>query len=96
MSARLSGPGSAAGWRIAYRVNARPNAAVTAMAGGKALDITQGLTVAEGKGWREMVLTSACLGETGRSLTFASQGAFAIQISEITRDDSAAATECSF
>jgi len=65
-------------------------------AGGNAFDITQGLSVAEGKGWREMVLTSACLGQTGSSLTFASQSAFTLEISEITRDESAAAAECSF
>jgi beta-glucosidase len=92
----LSGPDSEAGWRIAYQVTARPSAPVTVTAGGKAFDITQPLAVAEGKGWREMVLTSACLGKAGGSLTFASKGAFALQVSEITRDDSAAAVECSF
>ena len=52
--------------------------------------------MAEGKGWREMVLTPACLGTTGRSLTFASTGAFNLQISEITRDEAAVTAECSF
>ena len=65
-------------------------------AGGKTADITQGLSVAEGKGWREMVLTPACLGSTGGKLTFASEAPFAFQISEITRDDAAATAECSF
>lgn len=92
----LSGPESAAGWRITYQVTARPGAPVTVTAGGKALDITQSMAVAEGKGWREMVLTSACLGKTGGSLTFASEGAFVLQISEITREEGAASTECSF
>jgi beta-glucosidase len=55
------------------------------------------MAVAEGKGWREMVLTSACLGQTGESLTFASKGGFTLQISEITREDTASASnECSF
>lgn len=92
----LTGPDSPAAWRIAYQVSARPTAPVTVTAGGKSLDITQAMAVAEGKGWRDMVLTSACLGTTGGNLTFASEAAFAIQISEITRDDAAASAECSF
>lgn len=92
----LSGPASGAAWRITYQVAARPAGPVTVTAGGKPLDITQGLSVAEGKGWREMVLTPACLGEAGGKLTFASTAPFAFQISEITRDDGAATAECSF
>ncbi|MDC8754651.1 glycoside hydrolase family 3 N-terminal domain-containing protein [Erythrobacter sp. sf7] len=93
---RLTGPESEAGWRIAYQVEDRPKSQVTVTADGKALDITQKLSVAEGKGWREMVLTSACLGEVGEQLTFSSKGKFAIQISEIARDENAADAECSF
>ncbi len=92
----LTGPASAAAWRITYQVTSRPAGPVTVTAGGKALDITQGLVVAEGKGWREMVLAPACLGETGGKLTFASQAPFAFQISEIVRDENAAKAECSF
>lgn len=92
----LTGPESGAAWRISYQVNARPAGQVTVTAGGKPLDITQGLSVAEGKGWREMVLTPACLGSTGGKLTFVSNAPFAFQISDITRDESAAAAECSF
>lgn len=92
----LTGPDSAAAWRITYQVTARPKGPVTVTAGGKALDITQGLSVAEGKGWREMVLTPACLGTTGAKLTFASKSAFTFQISEIARDEVAATAECSF
>ncbi len=92
----LSGPASGAAWRISYQVSSRPAGPVTVTAGGKALDITQGLAVAEGKGWREMVLTPACLGETGGKLTFASEAPFAFQISDITRDESAVSAECSF
>ena len=54
------------------------------------------MQVAHGKGWREMVLSADCLGETGDTLTFASQAPFAIQISGITREESAATTPCSF
>ncbi len=92
----LTGPESSAGWRITYQVTERPKAAVTVSADGTALDITQRLAVAAGKGWREMVLTSDCLGEVGERLTFASKGTFAIEISEIARDERAAGTECSF
>ncbi|MET4131402.1 beta-glucosidase [Porphyrobacter sp. MBR-155] len=92
----LTGPDSGAAWRIAYQVTARPTASVTVSAGAAAFDITHPMAVAEGKGWREMVLTSACLGAAGGNLNFASQGAFTLQISEITRDDAAAGAECSF
>ena len=92
----LTGPASDAAWRITYQVTARPGSAVTVTAGGKVLDITQGMSVAEGKGWREMVLSAKCLGTTGERLTFASKGAFTIQISEIARDDGAVTAECSF
>ncbi|AUX70283.1 1,4-beta-D-glucan glucohydrolase [Porphyrobacter sp. HT-58-2] len=92
----LSGPESPAAWRITYQVAQRPKGPVTVTAGGAALDITQRLAVAEGKGWREMVLSAQCLGETGAKLTFASQGAFVLQISEIARDEVAANAECSF
>lgn len=92
----LSGPESDAAWQITYQVAARPTAPVMVTAGGKALDITKSLAVAEGKGWREMVLSQACLGTAGSSLTVVSKGAFTLEISEITRDDGAEALECSF
>lgn len=92
----LTGPDSGAAWLITYLVANRPAGPVTVTAGGKALDITQGLSVAEGKGWREMVLTPACLGSTGKALTFGSVAPFAFQIAEITRDEAAAKAECSF
>ncbi len=92
----LTGPTSSAAWRITYQVTTRPPGPVTVTAGGKPLDISQGLSVAEGKGWREMVLTPACLGEAGGKLTFASKARFAFEIGAITRDDSAARAECSF
>ncbi len=95
-SLTLRGPDSVASWRITYSVNTRPNGEVTVTAGGDSLDITQPLSVAEGKGWREMVLTSACLGATGDALTFTSGENFTIQISEITREETAEGTECSF
>ena len=95
-SLTLSGPDSEAGWRIIYSVNARPNAPVTVTAGGATMDIAHPLLVSEGKGWREMVLTEQCLGSTGDRLTFESEQEFTIQISEITRENSAEGLECSF
>jgi beta-glucosidase len=95
-SLTLRGPESAAGWRIAYKVDARPSGAVSVTAGGETFDISQAMLVAEGKGWRDMVLTAQCLGETGGSLTFASDGEFAIDVSEITRVEGAEGTVCSF
>lgn len=92
----FTGPASGAAFRITYSVAQRPAAPVTVTAGGQPLDITQGLSVAEGKGWREMVLTPKCLGETGGKLTFASEAPFAIQIGAIVRDEAAATAECSF
>lgn len=92
----LTGPASGAAWRISYSVTSRPAGPVTVTAGGQPFDITQGLSVAEGKGWREMVLSKACLGETGGKLTFSSTAPFAFQISEITRSEGDAAAECSF
>jgi beta-glucosidase len=92
----LTGPASGAAWRITYQVTNRPPAAVTVTAGGKALDITQQLGLAEGKGWREMVLTPACLGQTGGKLMLASKARFVVEIGAITRDEAAATTECSF
>ncbi|MFN3863461.1 MAG: glycoside hydrolase family 3 N-terminal domain-containing protein [Erythrobacter sp.] len=92
----LTGPESSAGWRITYQVHARPKAAVTASADGPPFDITRHLAVAAGKGWREMVLTSQCLGKVGGKLTFVAKGKVAIDISEITRDERVVESECSF
>ncbi|WP_379920909.1 glycoside hydrolase family 3 N-terminal domain-containing protein [Erythrobacter sp. R86502] len=92
----LTGPDNSAAWRITYQVTARPEAPFTVTAGAQSLDITQGLSVAEGKGWREMVLTSTCLTETGGKLTLASDALFTLQISDIVRDEGATDAECSF
>ncbi|WP_245804620.1 glycoside hydrolase family 3 protein [Erythrobacter tepidarius] len=92
----LTGPESGAGWRITYQIAERPKAAVTVSAEGVAFDVTRHLAVAAGKGWREMVLSSNCLGKVGDALTFASKGKFTIEISEIARDERAGEAECSF
>lgn len=92
----LTGPEAQAGWRIAYSLDARPLAPVTVSAGGEPLDITDHLSVAEGKGWREMVLTAECLGEVSDRLVFASAGELTLRIASIAREEFAGETRCSF
>lgn len=79
-----------------YSVATRPSAPVTAQIGDTVVDITQGLSVAEGKGWRDMILTEACAPGLGKQITVRSQAAFTLQIAKITRDDMAEGTACSF
>ncbi|WP_247712449.1 glycoside hydrolase family 3 protein [Qipengyuania xiapuensis] len=91
------GGDSGLGYRIAYQVLERPRGAVTLKVGsGEALDITQELSVAAGKGWREMVITDACVTDLGPSLVFASEGAFEINIGTVLREEFAEGTDCSF
>ena len=92
----LSGPQGGNAYRIQYLVSQRPGGPVVLQSGGSSLDISQELLVAEGKGWREMVVTEQCLAGLNNALTIASQAPFAIQISSITREDAAEGMECSF
>ena len=85
------------GYRVIYEVQTRPSAAVYLKVGaGEPLDITQQLSVAEGKGYREMIITDACVADLGPSLTFTSQGPFKINIGSVVREDFAEGTDCSF
>ena len=91
------GGNSGYGYRILYAVTDRPQAPVTlAVGSGEPLDITQQLAVAAGKSWREMIITGACTTDLGPTLTFASQGAFALSIGTIVREEFADGTDCSF
>ncbi|GAA4035756.1 glycoside hydrolase family 3 protein [Erythrobacter jejuensis] len=92
----LSGPQGAGGYRITYSVNQRPAGPVVLASGGSTLDVTQELSVAEGKGWREMVLTPNCLAKLSNSLTIRSDAPFAIQISSIAREQMDDDAGCSF
>jgi beta-glucosidase len=89
-SLTLAGPEAAdatqAGWRITYSVDVRPLAPVSLSSGAAPFEITDRLSVAEGKGWREMVLTRQCLGKVSDRLT-ASQGAFEINVASIEREE---------
>ena len=92
----FSGPQGGTAYRITYLVNTRPAGPVALASNGSTLDITQELSVAEGKGWREMVITEACLAGLSNALTIRSDAPFAIQISAIGREDAADGAECSF
>ena len=43
-----------------------------------------------------MIITGACTTDLGPTLTFASQGAFALSIGTIVREEFADGTDCSF
>ena len=92
----FSGPQGGNAYRITYLVNQRPAGPVALASNGSSLDVTQQLSVAEGKGWREMVITEACLSGLTNALTIRSDAPFAIQVSAIAREDVADGTECTF
>lgn len=92
----LSGPQGGNSYRITYQVRQRPAGTVTLASGGSTLDVTHEFSVAEGKGWREMVLTEECLAGISNALTIRSQAPFTIEFFAIAREDMAEGTECSF
>ncbi|PZT90506.1 MAG: 1,4-beta-D-glucan glucohydrolase [Citromicrobium sp.] len=83
-------------YRIVYRVAARPTAPVTLTVGETEIDLTQPLSVAAGKDWREMVITEECAPGLGDSLEFASVAEFSFDIATIKREETANETVCSF
>ncbi|NJC06444.1 beta-glucosidase [Sphingomonas kaistensis] len=84
------------GFRIVYELATAPTAPVTLNTGGKALDITAGLTTSAGKGWRELIVTGACAPATGRTLSITSAGPLTLRIARIARQDVPAGVDCSF
>ncbi len=92
---KLSGPGEGA-FLITYSIEAAPAGRVTVASGDGSVDITEGLTVAAGKGWRDMVITPACLGGMGESLVITSAAPMQMSISMVARQSLPAATQCSF
>lgn len=92
----LSGPQGGNAYRIEYLVAQRPAAPVVLSSGGSRLDVSQELLVAEGKGWRTMVLTEQCLEGLSNALTIASEAPFVIQVSNIVGEVVTDGTECSF
>ncbi len=81
---------------ITYNIAAAPAGTVMVTSGKNGVDITEGLTVSAGKGWREMVLTEACLGMAGDSLTIASDAPMTMKVSAIARQELPEGTQCSF
>lgn len=92
----LAGPGSGEAYRITYQVFERPAGNVIIGSGDQTFDATAELSVAAGKGWRELVLTEACLPELGNTLSIASDGALTLHVHTIVREDLGDAVECSF
>jgi beta-glucosidase len=84
------------GFRLVYELASAPTGPVTLTTGGKAIDITAGLTTSAGKGWREMIVTAACAPTTGPSLSITSAGLLTLRIARIARQDIPARVECSF
>ena len=85
------------GYRVLYEVTSRPQAPVTVKVGsGEPIDITHQLSVAEGKSWREMIITGECASDLGPSLAFTSVGEFSIRFGTIEREEFAEGTDCSF
>lgn len=92
----LTGPKSSSGFRITYSVDQRAGQPVALSSGGSTFDITHPMAVAEGKGWREMIITDECLPGLSNDLTIRSDGDFTIKVSSIARQDIAQGTSCSF
>lgn len=92
----FSGPGDAETFRITYLVPDRPEANVLISSGDSAFDATSDLAIAAGKGWREMVLTKACLPDLTNELSIESNGAFLILMDTINRKESEESAPCSF
>lgn len=83
-------------YRIAYEVVTRPTGAVRLKSGDSVLDVTAQIELAQGKGWREMTVSEACLVGAGRRLSFESDGEVTFRISSVKREEVADGTECSF
>ena len=74
----------------------RPTGAIRLRSGGNAIDVTAQFELAQGKGWREMTVTEACLDGLGPRLSFESDGEVTFRISSVKREEVADGTECSF
>lgn len=83
-------------YRIAYEVVTRPSGAIRLRSGDSELDVTAQFELAQAKGWREMVISEACLADVGPRLSFEAEGEVTFRISSIKREDLTEGTECSF
>ncbi|WP_128891034.1 glycoside hydrolase family 3 protein [Erythrobacter sp. HKB08] len=91
----LTGSGSGA-FLVTYDLASAPAGTFTISSGGNSFDATRQLTVAAGKGWREMVLTPDCLGTLGDSLTISTDAPLVLGIAEVSRRELPEGTRCSF
>lgn len=94
-SLTLSGKGEGA-FVVQYNMAAQPAGKVTVSGGETVTDVTGRLLVSAGKGWRDMVLTQACLGEGADSFTITSDAPLVMDIARVTRQDLPEGTQCSF
>lgn len=92
---QTGGTGNA--WRLTYEVVSRPTAPVRLLFGeGRSLDVTGHMEHAQGKGWREMVLTQECAAGIADRIAFASDGAITWRIARVAREELPQGTACSF
>lgn len=91
---------SGGAWRISYEVETRPTASVTLHVGEEArstsVDLTSHFAHAQGKGWREMLITDACAPGLGARIAFTTQADVTFRISRIRREQVPAETPCAF
>ncbi|NQY15578.1 MAG: glycoside hydrolase family 3 C-terminal domain-containing protein, partial [Henriciella sp.] len=92
----IDGSGEDQAFRIVYQVSDRPTGTVLLSSGDSTLDATAQLSVAAGKGWREMVLTKSCLPEITNALRIETDGDFTMRIHTISREALEESSECSF
>ena len=84
-------------YRIAYEVVTRPTAPIVLRVGEDAMvDLTSHFAIAQGKGWREMLITEACAPGLGKRIRFETEGDVSFRISSVTREDVPEGTACSF
>ncbi len=81
---------------ITYNLASAPGGIVTVSGGSTTTDVSSRLTVAAGKGWREMVLTQSCLGEDADTLTIATDAPLQFSIARVSRQKLPEGTQCSF
>ena len=96
-SLTISGPeGGTGDFRITYAIAEKPLEPVTLTIGETSIDITTQLAHAEGKDWREIIVTEKCATDLGDSITITSAGSLTINIAAIARQDMPEGTACSF
>lgn len=90
---RQAGSGA---FRISYFLPDQPPAPVKLTVGKSTFDITRQLALSAGKGWREMIITDACVPGLGQSLAITSSGPLKLQIAAVSRQAMPAGADCSF